>query len=284
MIYMKKILIKTIFFSIFSSAASAGFGDFVLDPFSKCRIKSRSLTSKDFKVSFSEYTNKQGSNGKALLVLPPTGGKNIIDKGYASLFCKGGYTVYIMEHWTGDDEYSEDLKIHERYQNRFQKAVSLMLQAIGERKIGVLGASAGAINFSVTMNIPKEINKVTAFMGIVSGGPLCKVIAHTEEKALKLVREKRMENLNINNIEDYENKICSNLDWQIAEEKPKHLKVGLIIATEDKTILTKHQEFQAAALNPELLIKVEADHRDAIIRSFLFERNRIKAFIDQALN
>lgn len=257
--------------------------DLVLDPSSDCLISTEHIKAGELQLRYSTYTNRKVETDKALLLLPPTGGKNIIDKGYAAYFCKAGYKVYIMENWTGLNEYSEDLKIHERYQNRFQKSVALTLSLIEEEKIGVLGASAGAINFSVTLGIPKVVQKVQAFVGIVSGGPLCKVIAQTREKALKKVREVRMKNLNIKTIEEYEAAICSNLSWKAAEKKPEHLKLGLISATKDITVLSEHQEFQIEKLNPDFLRRIDSGHIGAIIRSFLFYKKSIKTFFDESL-
>lgn len=269
-----------------SQTSFAGFQDFLLDPFNKCEISNQnSNVEKDLSIQYSEYALKsvKKRNGKAILVLPPTGGKNIIDKGYANLFCKKGYKVYILEDWTGVNDAGIDFKMHQRYQTSFQKSVKFLIDQIKEEKIGVLGASAGAINFSVTLGVPEVVDKVQAFVGIVSGGPLCKVIASTMEQGLEGLRKRRKEKFGIETQEEYEKNICNNLNWDLAKTKPNHLKLALITSNNDETVLTKYQKGQVKNLIPDLHIELDSSHRGTVIRSFLLYRHKISKFFSEGL-
>ncbi len=284
MIFIKKTLVSVVLIMSYVSKAQSGVKDFLLDPLSTCKMETFTENVEvGLSFTYTVYKNKRRSNQRALVVLPPTGGKNILDKGYSTMFCKAGYKVYVFEEYTGVSEYTTDLSVHQRYQERFQKSLKKLIKGIPEKNIGVLGASAGAINFSVTMGIPEVINRVKVFVGLVSGGPLYKVIANAGEQALKKVREERMEKYDLSTLEAYENKIQENLNWNIAQKKPEHLKLGLIVATEDTTVLTRFQENQVNAMAPDFLVRIEANHLGTIVKSFLFHRKEIKSFIDEAL-
>ncbi|MGH1467975.1 MAG: hypothetical protein ACRBBP_03715 [Bdellovibrionales bacterium] len=284
MIYIKKTFISFVLLMSYTTTASADFKDFLLDPFSVCKISTtKKEVNERLSFTYTIYENKKKPNQKAVVVLPPTGGKNILDKGYAAMFCKAGYKVYVFEGYTGVSEYTTDIDVHQRYQTNFQKSLASLIQSISEKDIGVLGASAGAINFSVTMGIPEVISRVKVFVGIATGGPLYKVIANAGEKALKKAREERMERFKLSSLNEYEQKINNNLSWNISQKKPDHLKLGLIVATDDTTVLTKFQESQVKAMQPDFLIRIESNHFGAIVRSFLFHRKQIKSFMAEVL-
>ena len=67
----------------------------------------------EFKVDVAKYASTTPSQ-KSLLILPPTGGENFVDRSYARQFTRAGYDVYIVREWTGMLEKSTDLEIHQR--------------------------------------------------------------------------------------------------------------------------------------------------------------------------
>jgi hypothetical protein len=283
---MKKIL-PSLFtvFSFLPSKASAGFTDFLLDPFGRCKVNEK-IQSQNEEVSYSytTYENKSKSSKRAVLILPPTGGKNIIDRGYAAMFCKKGFKVYILESWSGIEQEGIAFDLHQKYQTSAQKAIFGVLTQISEEKISVMGTSAGAINFSVSLTIPEVTQKVSEFFSIVSGGPLCKVIASAGEEGLREVRKKRMQKFNIQSFEVYEDKICKNLDWDTAKKKPDHMRVASVVALNDETVLTQFQKQLAKELDPELTLELDTGHRGAVIKTFLFHRKKVLKFFTDSSN
>ena len=86
---------------------------FFVSTWSSCSsLNGRSVTtteivyrSAEFQVNVAKYSGINPST-KSLLILPPTGGENFIDRSYAQDFSKLGYDVYILQSWTGMDERS----------------------------------------------------------------------------------------------------------------------------------------------------------------------------------
>jgi hypothetical protein len=91
-------------------------------------------------VNVSTYKAKKTALG-SILILPPTGGSNVIDRLYAKTLRSAGFDVYILKHWTGDDEYSLELEIHQRLYEKAQKAIGKVLSDIETPFIGILGTS-----------------------------------------------------------------------------------------------------------------------------------------------
>src|SRR5688500_14956213 len=107
-----------------------------------------------FKTGILKYPS-QDSDKRSIILMPPTGGTNLIDRSYASTLCERGFDVYILEQWTGGSEYNElDLLIHEKHYHLAQKAIGLTIENIrSSRFIGILGTSAGGIHASIAMSL-----------------------------------------------------------------------------------------------------------------------------------
>lgn len=257
---------------------------FALDPLRKCNVKSYveiSDEDPDFKIKITKFESKETKPKRAILLLPPTGGKNIIDLGYAYMFCKKGFNVHILESWSGDrgvEDYVLDFGIHQRYMTKTQKGIELALKKMDYESIGVLGTSAGAINFSVALGNEYTLSKVDSFFGIVGAMPLCKVLARAGEQGLKKVREGRFKEFGFKSLAEYENKICSVLDSKIPGVLSEKIRYGSIIATKDTTVPYELQLKQIEDWKPKFSKKLDTSHVGAVVQAFLFHRKKILNF------
>ncbi len=257
-----------------------------LDPVMQCQLVEKSYKSenkKNFEISTTHYSlrKKDGKSKRAILLLPPTGGRNIIDEGYAYMFCKQGFDVVILEDWTGDrgvEDYVLDFGIHQRYMTRTQEAIELVLRNMDYDDIGVLGTSAGAINFSVSLQNEFVQSKVKSFFNIVGGMPLCHVIATAGEKGLEKVRAGRFKEFNFKNMAEYTNKICSVLSWDVPETIPDDIKFGMFLAKKDDTVPYALQKKQEANWRPRVKKELNSNHIRTVIKSYLFHRKEILNF------
>src|SRR6185503_10156418 len=74
-------------------------------------------------VSLKQYAAKSRSD-KTILIVPPTGGENLVDQGWANFFCARGYRALILQHWDQDDAVTPlDLGMHDRGSLRALAAV-----------------------------------------------------------------------------------------------------------------------------------------------------------------
>jgi len=259
------------------------FGLWTADPYGECQIEELKFEDGDFYINYSVYNHKKNPPTKTMLVLPPTGGKNIIDEGYALGLCRAGFKTYILEDWDNIKEYELDYSIHQTYQSKTQKAFTKMIEVIDENKIGVLATSAGGVNFSVTLGNPVLSKKIGAFFTIVAGAPLCKVIANSEEKGLKGIRELRFEKTDVSNMKDYEANVCEAVDWEIPEALPEGIAYGAIVSTKDVTVSTRFQLEMVENFKPTLLIKSDRNHFYTVVMSYVLYKNRVVEFFKKNL-
>lgn len=254
------------------------------DPFNVCEIKDFKSEDEDFYIKYSTYSQKKKATKASMLVLPPTGGKNIIDEGYALGLCRAGFKVYILEDWKNIKDYELEYSIHQTYQTRTQKAFDKMVEVMDGDKIGVLGTSAGGINFAVTLGNAVVAKKVAAFFTIVSGMPLCKVIAHSNEKGLKGIRDLRFEKTNLSTMAEYEKKVCDAVSWTIPKALPEKTAYGAIVSSDDVTVSTKFQLEMVQNYKPKLLIQTNHNHFYTIVASYFLHKAKIVEFFKTNLS
>jgi hypothetical protein len=254
------------------------------DPLVRCVVLDETSDNSGENISYSRYTlkNEAKKKNKALLILPPTGGKNIIDEGYALNFCRRGFDVFILERsWETSGYSSLDFNIHQDYQTKIQKAFRSMIMTIdkmGYSKLNVLGTSAGSIDMNVTLGIPEVASKISSYFNIVAGVGLCEIIATTGEKGLRALRKRRMKELNIGSMKDYQDKICDALKWQSAQTLPEHIKFGAIISMKDETVATKFQLEMVERYKPSVLVKSDFNHFYTVVSSYFLHKYKIINF------
>ncbi len=276
---MKLLLLLTL---VLTSCTQKNMG-FIKD---NCNIKKLTYSENDFNIKLSMYARTDRSDTKAILILPPTGGKNYIDKKYAEYFCKNGYTSFILENWTDDDEYSIDLDIHNRYMRRAQKALFLTLDKLQNYNIGIFATSAGGFIANVAMGNPELGKNIKAYYSVVSGTPLCSSIASANERLLKRVRKIRMKRFDFKTHQQYETALCEAIVWKIPKEKPSHIHFAAVMSTEDTTVPGDFQKNLIThwSAEPEFSIKHHSSHANSIIRTYYFHREQILRFFDESVN
>ena len=138
-----------------------------------------------------KYEHKR-ANTNTIIIVPPTGGTNILDRNYGETLCAKGSDVFILEHLTDDNEHSLDLNIHQRFYERAQKAIGLTLKNINSSFVGILATSVGAIHAAIATH---HFNRIQAAFLIVGGAPISEVIAFSDQDVLVQARKKRFETM-----------------------------------------------------------------------------------------
>ena len=262
----------------------------VFDPLNKCELTQHTFYSqadKDFFIKANIYKLKNTQSDKAILLLPPTGGENILDIGYAYSFCRKGFNVFSLTHWTqerGSTDYALDLDVHQRYMTRTQQAIKLSLKNINEKTVGVLGTSSGAIDFSVALGDPEVSKRVSAFYNIVGGAPLCNIIARAGESALSEVRQKRFNEFNFKNEAEYIDKICSKVSWKIPKSKPENISFAMVLASKDSTVPYDLQVTLKDWWQPKEVEIHPNGHFLTILKTYFMQKKQIIEFFKTNLN
>ncbi len=238
-----------------------------------CRVRPISLQNPLVQVA------RYSSNGPSgvILIIPPTGGENYIDRRYAKKLCRNGFSAYILQDWQGKHETRLSLSIHETLLSRAQKAIDRVLNEIEADQVGILGTSVGGIHAATAFVRHSKIDK--AFL-IVAGAPVAAVIAESNERTLSAVREQRLNKLTLNSIDQYKAALSKeiNTDPLLLPPFKAGKRVAAAIALDDEMVPSRYQVRLAEALGANPLIKYNSGHFFTILRTWLFQSDRVLDF------
>ncbi len=239
-----------------------------------------SLADADFHVDITRYGASTPSD-KALIILPPTGGVNLIDRSYARQFAKVGYDVFLLNSWTKPSEQPIDLELHQRFYSRAQQALSIALKQIPSHFIGLLGTSVGALHASVAASTQPRIDAVFV---IVGGTPISEVIVTSDQKAMQDLKAKRKIKYGFKN--DEENIIAIDHAFQLEPTRLaqifKNKDLGMVMALDDSTVPTKTQNQLRNLWQPKVVINHSSSHFWGIIKAWWFNAEEIQNFFEQS--
>lgn len=244
-----------------------------------CKVEETTLADGDFKVEVLRYT-ADGRAGRTLLIIPPTGGTNFLDKNYAKSFCKEGFDVYVLSHWSNDSEKAFDLEIHDRFYSRAQKAVGAVLKHVSSPWVGILGTSVGGLHTAVAM---AQHSRLDAAFVIAGGAPIAEVIVDSDQDAMMEAKTERYKIY----------KFKSDAEYLAALKKlipldpmnfpaPVGKDLGVMIATLDTTVPTKNQQDLINFWKPQKVITFENIHLFGIVKTWLFHKNEIIEFFKRS--
>ena len=246
---------------------------------SDCQISKKIYTGTNYKVDVSKYSENKDSQ-KSLLIVPPTGGTNYIDKSYASQFCSAGYDVYLLNSWTLASAPEDfDLDLHQRDYVRGQQAVSLVLNDIKTKFIGLLGTSLGALHGAVAASKQERLNAV--FL-IVGGAPIREVIVTSDQQAMQELFSQRQKNYGFKNTDEYLAALETHflLEPMQLDDGFKTKDIGVSIALNDTTVPTLNQKKLAEYLKPKTVIEHSTSHFWGIFNTWLFSSQEIIDFFE----
>lgn len=231
-------------------------------------------------VDVSFYQSKSPAQ-KSILIVPPTGGTNYIDRSYAEAFQKNGMDVYILNYWTGDDEVNFDLGVHQRFYTRAQKAIGLVIDHIQTPKIGLLGTSVGGLHGAVAASSQPRLDSVFV---ITAGVSIPEVVVHSDQKAMINAKAKRYEKYGFQNDEQYFIALSKEFFLDPTKLPPiyKSKKLGLSIGIKDTTVTTKTQNQLLELWNPKKVIQFENGHFWAIVKTWFFKKSDIVEFFQKS--
>ncbi len=234
----------------------------------------------NFQVHVAKYSGSVPSQ-KSLLILPPTGGENFIDRSYARDFSSEGYDVFILQSWTGIDERSTDLEIHERFYGGGQKAIETVLNHITSPYIGLLGTSVGALHAAVAASKQPRINSVFIITG---GAPIATVVTTSDQEAMLELRKNRSERYGFKTAEENAAAIEKKFSFEpmTLGDGFKTKDLGMVIAENDKTVPTATQENLRNYWKPKKVIYYSNNHFFGIIRTWLMNENDVLNFFESS--
>lgn len=265
------------------SVGFTSWGLFEIGTLGACAHESKNLEDgSEFSVEVTHYQPREGVRG-SVLIMPPTGGSTVLDRSYATLFCRAGFEAWIVERWTGMNEESTDLQIHERLYRRGQRAISRVLREIpDERSVGILGTSVGALHTAVAMGSQERLKAAFAITG---GLPISEVIATSDQQAMQKLRRIRAEDYGLKDPAEHARAIRKVFSME-PESLPRHFEgkhLGLVVAAEESTVPGETQLHLERFWEPQVVYRSSGNHFNAIVGTWLWHRHDLVKFFETGL-
>lgn len=234
----------------------------------------------DFQVQVLQYQCERPA-AHSIVIVPPTGGTNFLDRSYAKVLCENGFDVVILERWTQDDEFSLDLQVHERFYQRAQKAIGVVLDNIKTPFVGILGTSIGAIHAAIAV---ARFNKISAAFSITGGAELGELVALSEQDVLVHAKKKRFKTHGFKSDQEYIQALKRHLPFDpLTLPQPSADKaLGMVIATADTVVPTRNQMLLKKVWSPDMILEVSGNHKLSIFKTWLFHQQKIVDFFRTA--
>lgn len=240
-----------------------------------CSKINRSIIKEDFRISITEYLNKQSKS--IVIIVPPTGGENFIDRSYAKKLCNEGISASILSRWTDSNEYSLEFEIHTRFYKRAQRAVSIIIKEYEKLySISMLGTSVGGLHTAISCSRFKQISKCFT---IVSGANISEIIANTSQEVLVDGKKKRFKMYNIKSDKAYLNKVKKAIPFEpLRLTPPKSKKLGMVLSKTDTVVPSKNQLQLKQLWKPKKYIELNLSHTNSVIYTWLFKSHEVVNF------
>jgi hypothetical protein len=242
------------------------------------------VTRKQGQVQLKQYmpdwAKASPSDVKTVIIFPPTGGENILDRLYADIFCAAGMRAVIIEHFTGDDDSSVLLSVHDHSALRSIAAIRHTLEYLSPSsptRVGLLGTSLGAIDGAMAVGFDQRIGTATF---IVGGGDVANIIAESDLPALKALGQERARSYGFNTLAAYEYALHEFIDIEPLQLSglSGSKKVLFFMGLQDRTVPTAYQKELYEAFGSQELVTYEGDHFDTIVHTFFFHHRKILDF------
>lgn len=254
-----------------------------------CRLTDVRLNTKDpvtggeALVQVRMYHARKDSD-RTVILLPPTGGENILDQGYANHLCAAGLNVALLQTWDRQTEATLEPTMHDFGALRSLSAIRHVLDYLRPTRatqVGILGTSVGALSSSLALGFEPRLN--TAVL-IVGGLGFSEIVARSTEKGAAKLRDARMKTFGLRDLEDY----VAFLSKHVVVEPGDFVgfsgkkKVLAFVGTADHTVPTRNQRTLVTAYGAES-DEYDGDHTQTILNTFTWKRGKIAAFFEESL-
>ncbi len=230
------------------------------------------------------YFPAKKASDRSVILLPPTGGENILDRGYANALCAAGFKVALLQTWTNQTESKLELTVHDEGALRALTAIRHVLDYLNPSRpnqVGILGTSVGALSSALALGFDSRLNHGVL---VVGGVGLAEIYStSTQSDALKL-REARMSAFGFTSIEEYRAALEKNvtIDPKDFADYSGKKNVLAFVGTEDATVATKNQRDLVQLFGAES-VEYNGDHLETILHTAFWQSEKIRNFFEKNL-
>lgn len=233
----------------------------------------------DFQVKYSEYHPKKDKFKRGVVIVPPTGGVNYIDKRYAKGLASRGIPVKLIYDWTQGKPQGIELSLHQDFHSRAVRAIQMTAESFSkEKEVSLLGTSVGGLFSTIAAS---RVDRLSRVLVVGAGLSIPEVIVSSDQQAMADLKNQRFEKFGFKTDAAYLQALSAefHIDPTTLPPKFESKSLGVILITEDKTVPVKTQRQLQKLWDPELLIEIDAGHFWGIVRSWLFHQGKIEEFL-----
>lgn len=233
-----------------------------------------------FQVLYESYAAKPPNHKqRTILILPPTGGVTYLERSYARSLSQQGVAVKVLQKWTGMDQTSLDLNLHQKLHQLAMRAVQEVIDTCPKNhKISLMGTSVGGIFTAVAAS---KFDRLDRVLSIAGGSPIPDLIVDSDYETMKTLREKRFKKFNFRSREQYLKALDQSffLNPHKMPKKFKNKHLGQIILLKDNAVPTTYQKKLQQLWKPEYVREIRASHFNGIIKAWWFFSDEIEKFL-----
>jgi len=226
----------------------------------------------------------RSSSDRTVILLPPTGGENILDQGYANHLCSAGFRVVLLQTWYNQTETTLDMGMHDNGAVRSLSAIRHTLDYLKPSRssqVGILGTSVGALTSSLALGFDPRLSSGVL---IVGGVDMAEIIAASTETGAARLREARMKEFGFRNFSEYLAAMRKHVTIDPADFAgfSGRKNVLAFLGMRDITVPTSNQQALVRAFQAEA-DEYAGDHTQTILNTFTWKRGKIAAFFEKHL-
>ncbi len=223
------------------------------------------------------------SKNRPVILLPPTGGMNFLDRQMGKYFCSRNVTFYILAKFDGFADKDYDLTRHDRQIRGNTAALKELIQWIHE-PVHLMGASLGALYAAAAIGADSQIGKVVLTVG---GIDLAGILTESDLASVTIQKTNRKKNYHLSSDEEYLQLMRNSIHYDpgifLSEERNSE-RYLLFISNVDTDVPSKFQKQMAAQLPKAKKLYFETGHIWTVIRTYLFKRDEIFNFLTDSRN
>lgn len=235
---------------------------------------------------FSEFhyyeTTEEGEH-PLVLILPPIGGVNTVDKSIASYLANRGVNVLIALTPEDIADVNRPITDIDGFLIRTTVSVRHLIDFATERpavdpaRIGGFGASLGGIRLLTLIGVDERVSSSVIYVG---AGNIPEVLANSEQDIIQNYREHKMKELGIDSREEYLDLLKANSTVEPLDNVHNFEadNVFMKISNKDKSVPTVNQWETQEVIGTQNYKATNSGHVGAVIGA-LFERGRIYRFL-----
>lgn len=241
------------------------------------------LTQRVRPITIEIYRPRENAINKRVLVVPPTGGVNQLDRDYSRMLCSHGIEAWVITEWEpGQIDHVHSVAI-ESHDVVSRKALAAIRQVVSRMKapVGILGTSAGAIAASVALAVEP---KLTAGVLIAGGAGLPEIIAKSQGEVMRELRQRRLQAYRWTP-SDYQRALEQVIRLDVTEFAGSYSgkRIGTVVALRDRTVPARNQVLLERITGATRIAEFDDDHVSAIVSNFIMSSWRVVQFFERNL-